>query len=166
LLVLGWWCLCPALAGVAQISPAPPPHGSVIPLARIPRVIRLPKFDDFLNNQRREAELAVDSFRQYIPGDGSSATEKTTAYLCYDDKNLYVVFVCHDNSGLFPGKAVVSNGDFVISSGLSRNDLVIRAKGRAPAWPAAEEPQLARSVLSPNIASIAPLNLCPPLSLA
>src|SRR6185295_2793804 len=92
------WCLAGWVA--AQKPPAPPEHGSVIPLARIPRVGKAPKLEEFLNAQPREAELAVDTFRQYIPGDGSPATEKTTAYLSYDDKNLYVVFVCHDTSGL------------------------------------------------------------------
>jgi hypothetical protein len=100
LLFLGWWCLCVAMAGMAQMPPAPPVHGSVIPLARIPRVSKAPKFDDFLNHRAREAELAVDSFRQYIPGDGYPATEKTIAYLSYDERNLYVAFVCHDTSGL------------------------------------------------------------------
>ena len=57
------------------------------------------KLEDFLENKPREAELVVESFRQFIPGDGTPATENTTAYLSYDDKNLYVVFVCHDSSG-------------------------------------------------------------------
>jgi hypothetical protein len=77
----------------------PPPIGTTIPLARIPRVNKAPKLEDFLENQPREAEFAVENFRQYIPGDGNPASEKTTAYLSYDDKNLYAVFVCHDSSG-------------------------------------------------------------------
>jgi len=89
--------LCFAVAGLAQ-KPSPPlPGGATIPLARIPRVTKPPKLEDFLENQPREAELTVDDFRQNVPGDGTPATEETTAYLSYDDKNLYVVFVCHDN---------------------------------------------------------------------
>ena len=38
----------------------------------------------------REAELVVTDFRQYMPGDGEPVTQPTTAYLSYDDKNLYV----------------------------------------------------------------------------
>jgi len=100
LLVVGVcsWCFAGWIA--AQKPPAPPEHGLVIPLAGIPRVTKAPKLEEFLNAQPREAELAVDTFRQYIPGDGSPATEKTTAYLSYDDKNLYVVFICRDSSGL------------------------------------------------------------------
>jgi hypothetical protein len=77
---------------------APRPAGT-IPLAKIPRVQRAPKLEDFIENRPREAELAVSDFRQNAPGDGSPATEKTTAYLSYDQKNLYVVFECHDEPG-------------------------------------------------------------------
>src|SRR5258708_2206676 len=96
-ILLGWVVLCFAVAGLAQ-KPSPSlPGGATIPLARIPRVTRAPKLEDFLKNKPREAELTVDDFRQNVPGDGTPATEETTAYLSYDDKNLYVVFVCHDN---------------------------------------------------------------------
>jgi hypothetical protein len=67
---------------------------------RIPRVSRAPKLVDFLNGVPREAELAVTDFRQYQPGDGVPASQPTTAYLSYDDKNLYVAFVCKDDPKL------------------------------------------------------------------
>src|SRR5260221_5063647 len=82
----------------AQVT-APPPDAAKIPLSRIPRVHRAPKLENFLENQPREAELTVTDFRQNSPGDGTPATEPTTAYLSYDGKNLYVVFVCQDESG-------------------------------------------------------------------
>ena len=88
---------CFGSLGCAQTAPHPPPHSATIPFAQIPRVSKAPALADFLENRPREAELAVDDFRQYIPGDGEAATEKTTAYLSYDAKNLYVVFVCHDS---------------------------------------------------------------------
>jgi hypothetical protein len=81
---------------MAQKPSSPPPGRATIPLARIPRVSKAPKLEDFLEERPREAELVVDDFRQYVPGDGNAASEKTAAYLSYDDKNLYVVFVCHD----------------------------------------------------------------------
>jgi hypothetical protein len=62
-------------------------------------VHRAPKLEDFLEDHPREAELTVTDFRQNIPGDGTPATESTTAYLSYDDKNLYVAFACHDEPG-------------------------------------------------------------------
>src|ERR1700747_2819433 len=95
--LLGWMVLCFAVAGVAQKPSPPQPGGATIPFAQIPRVTKPPKLEDFLENKPREAELAVGDFRQNVPGDGTPATEKTTAYLSYDDKNLYVVFVCGDD---------------------------------------------------------------------
>jgi hypothetical protein len=80
-------------------APADPPNIGKIPLSSIPRVHRAPKLEDFLKNHPREAELAVTDFRQNSPGDGTPATEATTAYLSYDEKNLYVAFVCQDESG-------------------------------------------------------------------
>jgi len=58
-----------------------------------------PQLEDFLENHPREAELTVTDFRQNTPGDSTPATESTTAYLSYDDKNFYAVFVCHDEAG-------------------------------------------------------------------
>ena len=83
----------------AQAPPAHPPNEAKIPLSKIPRVHRAPKLEDFLEDQPREAELTVTDFRQNIPGDGTPASEPTTAYLSYDDKNLYVAFVCRDEPG-------------------------------------------------------------------
>jgi len=39
----------------------------------------------------------VRDFVQYEPREGEPASQKTTAYLAYDDKNLYVGFLCEDN---------------------------------------------------------------------
>ncbi len=83
----------------AQVT-APPPDAAKIPLSKIPRVHRAPKLEDFLENRPREAELTVSDFRQNSPGDGTPASESTTAYLSYDDKNLYAVFVCQEEAGV------------------------------------------------------------------
>src|SRR5215470_18628656 len=91
-LLLGWLSACQVASACAQKLP-PPDREATIPLARIPRVTRPPQLEEFLENRPRQAELRVDSFRQYIPGDGEPASEKTAAYLSYDDKNLYVAFV-------------------------------------------------------------------------
>ncbi len=69
-------------------------------ILRIPRVSRPPALDDFLNGVAREAELTVTDFRQYRPGDGEPVSQPTTAFLSYDDKNLYVAFVCKDDPKL------------------------------------------------------------------
>lgn len=41
----------------------------------------------------------VDGFVQRNPHDGETVSEPTAAYLGYDQKNLYVVFVCFDDPG-------------------------------------------------------------------
>ncbi len=95
---LGIICVLAAATRVLAQA-APPPNEAKIALSKIPRVHRAPKLEDFLENHPREAELTVTDFRQNIPGDGTPATESTTAYLSYDDKNLYAVFICHDEPG-------------------------------------------------------------------
>jgi len=98
--ILGIIFVFAAVASVSAQTPAvPPPNAAKIPLSKIPRVHRAPKLEEFLENRPREAELTVTDFRQNSPGDGTPATEPTTAYLSYDDKNLYAVFVCRDEAG-------------------------------------------------------------------
>jgi hypothetical protein len=67
----------------------------------IPRLARGPVLEDFLTMQP-EGEAAqqmakVTRFRQREPHDGEPVTEPTEAYLGYDERNLYAVFVCHDD---------------------------------------------------------------------
>lgn len=87
------WCLLVLLAalnGAAQTPQVP----------RIPRVTRAPKLSDFINNVPREAELVVTDFRQFDPQDGAPVSQPTTAYLSYDDRNLYVGWFCKDDPKL------------------------------------------------------------------
>ncbi len=44
--------------------------------------------------------MKVTDFRQMDPGDGDPVTQPTTAYLSYDDKNLYVGFIAKDDPSL------------------------------------------------------------------
>ena len=66
---------------------------------RIPRVTRAPRLEDFLNQTPREAEAEISEFRQREPGDGTPVSRPTKAYVSYDDRKLYVVFVCTENPG-------------------------------------------------------------------
>src|SRR5215510_12447360 len=61
---------------------------------RIPHVSRPPKLEDFITGQKREAELEISDFRQREPQDGTPVSKPTTAFLSYDDHNLYVIFIC------------------------------------------------------------------------
>lgn len=84
----------PAVQPVRQAEVAPPS-------LTIPRLQRPPSLDDFLSMQPKgETALAmakVTGFTQRNPHDGEPVTEPTDAYLGYDQKNLYVVFVCIDD---------------------------------------------------------------------
>ncbi len=88
-----------------QNSVAPPqerPESQLGPPAlTIPRLQRAPALEDFLS-MKPQGEIAlqmakVTGFTQRNPHDGESVTEPTEAYLGYNQKNLYVVFVCFDD---------------------------------------------------------------------
>jgi hypothetical protein len=79
-----------AAALVAPVAQAAPPRQTLtIPRAAVP-----PRLEDFLTGERREG-VSADAFLQREPQDLIPSTERTEAYLSYDDTNLYVVFVCH-----------------------------------------------------------------------
>jgi len=70
------------------------------PTITIPRLARAPSLDDFLTMQPQDVALEmakVTGFTQRNPHDGEAVSEPTEAYLGYDQKNLYVVFVCFDD---------------------------------------------------------------------
>ena len=67
---------------------------------KIPRINAAPKLEDFENMSPSgaAAELQqVTGFIQNQPSDGKPGTERTDAYLGYDESNLYVVLVCFDS---------------------------------------------------------------------
>jgi hypothetical protein len=83
-----------------EVQPAPKPEIAP-PVITIPRLSRAPSLDDFLTMQP-QGEVALEmakvtGFTQRNPHDGEAVTEPTDAYLGYDQKNLYVVFVCFDD---------------------------------------------------------------------
>ncbi|MFQ5776780.1 MAG: DUF5916 domain-containing protein [Terriglobia bacterium] len=65
------------------------------PTLHIPRVSQPPPLESFLD-RAPEIEGLVSDFRQRDPGDGVPASRRTSALLSYDDKHLYVVFVCEE----------------------------------------------------------------------
>jgi hypothetical protein len=83
-----------------EIKPASKPAAAT-PTLTIPRLNRAPLLEDFLT-MKPEGETAmqmarVAGFVQRNPHDGEKISEETEAYLGYDQKNLYVVFVCFDD---------------------------------------------------------------------
>jgi len=83
-----------------MVRPAPKPVLAP-PSLNIPRLERAPSLEDFLS-MHPEGEAAlhmakVSGFTQRNPHDGEAVTEPTETYLGYDQKNLYIVFVCFDD---------------------------------------------------------------------
>ncbi|MCK5821750.1 MAG: carbohydrate binding family 9 domain-containing protein [Bacteroidales bacterium] len=63
----------------------------------IPLTTLTPKIDGRLDEKMWEDAEVIDEFYQYTPHNGAQPTEKTIAYLIYDEKNLYVGFRCYDS---------------------------------------------------------------------
>lgn len=88
----------PARNREARPVPKPP---FAPPALTIPRLTRAPALEDFLRMQPQgETALQmakVTGFVQRDPHDGEKVSEETAAYLGYDQKNLYIVFVCFDD---------------------------------------------------------------------
>ena len=91
-------------SSVKEPEVRPAPKAEIAPPSlTIPRLERGPVLDDFLT-MKPAGEIArqmakVTGFTQRNPHDGEPVTEPTEAYLGYDQKNLYVVFVCFDDPG-------------------------------------------------------------------
>ena len=69
----------------------PPP-----PFASIPRVERPLTLEELISGDAEGRAAVVKDFVQRDPREGETTSQPTTAYLAYDDKNLYVGFVCAD----------------------------------------------------------------------
>jgi hypothetical protein len=88
---------------------------------QITRVARPPKLSDFLEGRARDAGTHVTDFVQRTPGNGAPVSQPTSAYLSYDDDNLYVVFVCVEDPRLVRAhiaKREVIGGDDRVSVSL------------------------------------------------
>jgi hypothetical protein len=83
--------------GEAVFAAAPPNFAQLT----IPRVSSPPQLEDFLEmtpGPAWEGKLVkVDRFIQRVPSDGEPVSQRTEAYLGYDEKNLYAIFICFDN---------------------------------------------------------------------
>ena len=81
-------------------QPAPPPPSSAqIKDIHVPKLTSPPRIEQFLGGASRADMRHVDDFRQRQPGDGVPVSRKTSAWIGYDERNFYAVFVCD-----FPGR--------------------------------------------------------------
>ena len=83
-----------------ELTPVPKPPVTTSSLT-IPRLPHPPMLEDFLSMKPvggvAEQMTEVSTFLQRNPHDGEAVSQRTSAYLGYDQKNLYVVFVCFDD---------------------------------------------------------------------
>jgi hypothetical protein len=74
---------------------------STKPAVNIPRLSTPPSFEQFVDMSADKIAATgmakVEGFIQERPKDGEAASQKTEAYLGYDDKNLYIAFLCFDS---------------------------------------------------------------------
>lgn len=89
------FCSCTVLSG-ADPPAAKPPEWSI----RVPYGESLQKVVGRSGEPFVTHAAVVTSFLQRQPRDGAPASRPTAAYLSYDDKNLYVVFVCDEDPAL------------------------------------------------------------------
>ena len=74
------------------------PQPQAKPPLDIPRLSHAPKIDGVLDNPIWEKEaLKIEDFVQLTPKENGPPTEKTVAYVGYDEKNLYLAFRCFDS---------------------------------------------------------------------
>lgn len=72
------------------------PAAAQTPTVQIPRVTTPPTLAEYLDGVPRPEEAVITTFVQREPGDGVPASQKTEAYLSYDDTHLHVIFVARD----------------------------------------------------------------------
>ena len=92
-------------AGLALAAVFASAQTSAPPSITLPRLTAVPTLDDFLGMQpasdAARQMLKVGGFVQRSPHDGAPASQRTEAYLGYDQHNFYAVFVCFDSE---PGR--------------------------------------------------------------
>src|SRR5713226_6174592 len=78
----------PAIAVAQPIAP---------PRLYVPRIATAPQLSDFARPEVTEAPSGmqrVDGFIQRFPNDGQPVSERTVAYVGYDQDSFYVAFQC------------------------------------------------------------------------
>ena len=86
------------------------------------RAIRLTEplnLDGVLDEAVYEANLPADGFMQTIPQERQPVSERTEAWVMYDDENIYLVCRCWDSA---PPEAWITNEMRRGTNGLREND--------------------------------------------
>ena len=95
--VMRWVSVLSMLCAIVWAAP----QASTSPAIAIPHLSLPPTLENFLTMKpvggSAEEMVKVTGFIQRNPHDGQPVSQPTEAYLGYDHKNLYVVFVCFDD---------------------------------------------------------------------
>ena len=80
-------------------------------ILKIPKLSSPPKIDGILDNLLWEKEaLKIEDFLQFAPKEKGTPSEKTVAYIGYDQKNLYIAVRCYDSESR-KIRATITNRD-------------------------------------------------------
>jgi hypothetical protein len=108
------WIVVLATAALLPPARGGEPHSTTI---TIPLVSRVPQLEDVLEGVSRLGGVEIADFRQRQPNDGAPVSQPTTAWLSYDENNLYVLFLCREEPGKVRAhmsrRESVSNDDLV-----------------------------------------------------
>src|ERR1051326_5110291 len=113
--MIGRWAV--ALCGITCSVAAMAQTAVQIKDIQVPRISRPPALEEFLNGGVRDDMKRIDDFRQRQPGDGVPVSQKTSAWIGYDDRSFYTVFVCQASAGQLRARLSrredILNDDFV-----------------------------------------------------
>ena len=117
----------PAAAAVIDGPPAPVPPAVIArddrgrATVRAVRVTERVRLDGRLDEPVYRAVRPISGFIQQIPDEGAPASERTEAWLLFDDANIYVGVRCHDSA---PPREWVANDMRRDTAQLRQNDTV------------------------------------------
>jgi Domain of unknown function (DUF5916) len=92
-------CLGTLIVSLHSQPATSPPSSAQIKDIHVPRLTSPPRIEQFLGGASRADMQHVDDFRQRQPGDGVPVSRKTSAWIGYDERNFYAVFVCDSPAG-------------------------------------------------------------------
>jgi len=85
------------LAGLAVLAGGLWPAAQTKEPLNIPKLTQAPKIDGVIEKEIWDAQaLRLDRFVQLTPKENGTPTQKTTAYIGFDEKNIYFAFRCDD----------------------------------------------------------------------
>ncbi len=73
---------------------------------RAVRITEAPRIDGRLDDPAWRSVPAIDGFRMVEPRPGEDPSEKTEAWVLYDDNSLYIGILCHDSE---PGRVAANS---------------------------------------------------------